>query len=205
MKKIITFGHTKGGVGKSTLAFNLANAIQKTTDEKVTIIDLDFQQTLYFISNINEENTIKVLQPQSPSELIEMLEELHGYIIIDLGGFDNDINRIAIRYSNILVVPISISITELIGLKTFEEILREINSSVSIKILFNDIHPLTKDLSTIKQATQLKLKDVSILNTVIYTRAIYKTSIADGKSVLEYGDAKAKNEILRLTNELIQY
>ena len=45
---IITVAHTKGGVGKSTLAWNLAHSLLEK-GEKVTIIDLDFQQTLFFI------------------------------------------------------------------------------------------------------------------------------------------------------------
>lgn len=203
MKEAITIGHSKGGVGKSTVSFNLAHALKKTTDEKVTIIDLDFQQTLFFISQLNPNGGIEVLQPQSASELIELLEELHGYIIIDLGGFDSDINRIAIKYSDKLIVPIAMSITDVLGFQTFKAILDEINTKASINILLNNIHPLTKDLEEIRGFVKGQLQDFKVLDTVIRTRAIYKTSLAVGKSVLDFADTKAIAEIIGLKDELI--
>lgn len=45
---IITVAHTKGGVGKSTLAWNLAHSLLEK-NEKVTIVDLDFQQNIALI------------------------------------------------------------------------------------------------------------------------------------------------------------
>ncbi len=200
MKQIMTIGHSKGGVGKSTISWNLANAIYRTTDEKVTIIDLDFQQTLNFIASVNKK--IKVLQPQSGSELIELLEDLHGYIIIDLGGFDSDINRIALKYANKLVVPISISATDVIGFQTFQAILQEINIKTPVNILINNIHPNTKDLSMIKDALSGHF-EFNFLDTVVYSRSIYKTSMAVGKSVLDFSNEKAIAEILGLKDELI--
>ena len=139
---IITIGHTKGGVGKSTLAWNLAHALVND-GKKVTIIDLDFQQTLFFINAIakmNEQKTIEVLQPQSGSELLEIFDAHNGYLIVDVGGFDNDINRIALSRANKILVPISTSVTEVIGFKTFEAILDDIDAT-SINIVLNNIHP----------------------------------------------------------------
>ena len=45
MPKIILTAHQKGGVGKSTLTFNLALALKN--DFKVAIIDLDLQGSLF--------------------------------------------------------------------------------------------------------------------------------------------------------------
>lgn len=44
MARIITFSHQKGGVGKSTLAFNVAQNISNSA--RVCVIDLDKQGSL---------------------------------------------------------------------------------------------------------------------------------------------------------------
>jgi len=201
---IITIAHTKGGVGKSTLAWNLAHSI-KAKGEKVTIVDLDFQQTLFFINSIRDKEDIEVLQPQSGSELIEIFEEYKGYLIVDVGGFDNDINRIALSWADKIVVPISNSVTEVIGYKTFEAILEEIDNPF-INIVLNNIHPLAKDFSEITNAIASS-KDVTLLKNIIRNRKVYKDTLSDGKSVFDRKnptlyEQKARKEIQGLCDEL---
>lgn len=201
---IITIAHTKGGVGKSTLAWNLAHSI-KVKGEKVTIVDLDFQQTLFFINSIREQEDIEVLQPQSGSELIEIFEEYKGYLIIDVGGFDNDINRIALSWADKIVVPISNSVTEVIGYKTFEAILEEIDNPF-INIVLNNIHPLTKNFSEINNA--IATEHITLLKTIIRNRKVYKDTLGDGKSVFDrknptLAEQQAQKEIQGLCDEII--
>jgi len=202
MSIIITVAHTKGGVGKSTLAWNLAHSL-RVHGEEVKIIDLDFQQTLFFINAIAQmgnQETIEVLQPQSGSELIEIIEEYHGYLIVDLGGFDSDINRIALSRADKILVPISPSITEVIGFKTFEAIIEDINAT-SINMVLNNIHPLQKDFTEIENV--VNQSGAKLLKTVIRSRKTYKDVLALGKSVFTYTDLKATEEIERLKDELI--
>jgi chromosome partitioning protein len=202
MSKLITIAHTKGGVGKSTLAWNLAHSLLGH-GEKVTIIDLDFQQTLFFINAIaemNEEQTIEIFQPQTGSELLEIFANTHGYIICDIGGFDNDINRLALSRADKILVPVSASTTEVIGFKTFEAILEDINAT-SINIVLNNIHPLQKDFTEIENA--VKTNGAKLLNTIIRSRKTYKDVLGLGKSVFTYNDLKAAAEIEELRDELI--
>lgn len=202
MPKIITVAHTKGGVGKSTLAWNLAHSLH-AAGEVVRIVDLDFQQTLFFINAIaemNNEATIEVLQPQTGSELLEIIEEYHGYLIIDVGGFDSDINRIALSRADKILVPISPSITEVIGFKTFEAIIEDINAT-SINMVLNNIHPLQKDFTEIEKV--VNKSGAKLLKTIIRSRKTYKDVLALGKSVFTYTDLKATEEIERLKDELI--
>lgn len=202
MKKIITIGHSKGGVGKSTIAFNLAYSLL-ATHEKVTIVDLDFQQTLFFINSLNENSKIEVLQFSSASELIELFEDHHGYLIVDVGGFDSDINRIALSYADKVIVPISNSITDVLGFKTFEAILEEIDLKGSIHLLLNNVHPLCKNFKDIEEVITYNLSHTKLLKTVIRNRKIYKDSLLTGQSVLDFKEEKAIDEIIGLKNELI--
>lgn len=199
---ILTIAHTKGGVGKSTLAWNLAASLLEDK-RKVTIVDLDFQQTLFFINSINENSILEVKQPQTADELIEIFENYKDdeYIIVDVGGFDNDINRIAISWADKVVVPISNSVTEVIGFKTFEAILEEIDNPF-IYVVLNNIHPLTKNFEEIAKAIGVK-PNIQLLSSIIRNRKIYKEILCEGKSVFDTKDTDAQEEIKRLKDELI--
>ena len=200
----ITVAHTKGGVGKSTLAWHLAHAL-KESGKSVTLVDLDFQQTLFFINQIREDNDIEVLQPQTVQEVMDVLafnkDKKSDYYIVDVGGFDSDINRTAIDLSHKVLVPISDSVTEVLGFKTFESILGElVLKDTEFNVVLNNIHPLTKNFNIIKEAIGEEYK---LLDSIIRTRKVYKTSLGVGKSVFETNNASAQDEIRSLRDELI--
>ena len=64
MPKIILITHQKGGVGKSTLTFNMANALKN--DVKVAIIDLDWQGSIY---KSRSNSDIPVYSPDQINEI----------------------------------------------------------------------------------------------------------------------------------------
>ena len=201
----ITVAHTKGGVGKSTLAWHLAHAL-KEIGKSVTLIDLDFQQTLYFVNQIRGLEDIEVLQPQTVQEVMKLLvgsEHKSDYYIVDVGGFDSDINRTALEFSHKVVVPISESVTEVLGFKTFEGIINElVLKDTEFNIVLNNIHPLTRNFSIIKEAIG---KNYKLLNTVIRSRKVYKTTLGVGASVFDTKNDLAKEEIRELRDELISH
>ncbi|MFW2605202.1 AAA family ATPase [Aliarcobacter butzleri] len=199
MIKIITVAHTKGGVGKSTLAWNLAHALYED-GEIVRIVDLDFQQTLYFINALSDDKKIEVLQPETIAELLDIFKNNKGYLIVDVGGFDSDINRTAMEKANKIVVPVSSSVTEVIGFQTFKDILKDIDA-VSINVVLNNIHPLQKDFTDIEDVIQNE--NMKLLKTVVRSRKIYKDSLGFGKSVFDTADIKAIEEMRGLKDELI--
>jgi len=201
---ILTVAHTKGGVGKSTLAWNIANCLINE-GKKVKIIDLDFQQTIFFINHIRKDTgleNIEVLQCTSTSELIDLFENYNDdeILIVDVGGFDNDINRTAISWADKIIVPISNSVTEVLGFKTFEAILEEIDNPF-IHVVLNNIHPLTKNFDVITAAIGDNPK-ITLLDTIIRNRKIYKETLGFGKSVFDTSDQVAMNEIKGLCDEL---
>ena len=139
----ITVAHTKGGVGKSTLAWQLAHSFREI-GKTVTLVDLDFQQTLHFVNQIRGLDDIEVLQPQTVGEVLEVLLKASSkktdYYIVDVGGFDSDINRTALDCSHKVLIPIADSVTEVLGFKTFEGILDDlILGETEFNIVLNNI------------------------------------------------------------------
>ena len=107
---IVSISHQKGGVGKSTIAFNLAVELSKKY--KVEVIDLDVQNTITHTNKIRKENNLnelKILYISNEKEFKNYVEKdtKKKITIIDSGGFDSSLNRLAIFYSDIVIAPVS--------------------------------------------------------------------------------------------------
>jgi len=209
---IIAISHQKGGVGKSTIAWNLAITLQKKY--AVELVDLDIQKTLTYTNEIRKEQTkYKPLHIRSFKDA----EALKKYInndsddqisIIDLGGFDSTMNRIAIITADLVITPVSDKSFELLGLKSFESILSQlselIEGELKVKVLLNNINPQKSKLDKLKKFIE-KSSHFELLDTILRTRVDYDRSAGAGKSVQEYKkESKAAYEIKSLVKEIIK-
>ena len=129
---IINIAHTKGGVGKSTLATNLA------VEMNCPILDLDMQKSSYFFNELRELPKLTIFKAKTRDEL-KLLEPYAGdkkkHIIVDSGGMDNDLNRLSLVYADLILTPISTSQIELFGLENFRLILKELDEIKTILFL----------------------------------------------------------------------
>ncbi|MDD2895475.1 MAG: ParA family protein [Aliarcobacter sp.] len=157
---------------------------------------------MFFVNSIaakRNQETIEVLQPKTGSELLDIINNYDGHIVIDAGGFDNDINRIALSNADKILVPISPSAVEVIGFMTFETILNDVNAT-AVNLVLNNIHPLQRDFTDIQNA--VSHNGIKLLNTIVRSRKTYKDVMGLGKSVFEHTDLRATAEIEELKNEL---
>lgn len=207
---IIAVSHQKGGVGKSTIAWNLALALQKKYD--VELVDLDIQKTLTYTNEIRKHQTkLKPLKIR----IFRNAEDLKRYInsdsddkisIIDLGGFDSTMNRITIITADLVITPVSDKNFELLGLKSFEQILAQlgelIEGDLKVKVLLNNLNPQKSKLDNLKAFIE-KSEYFELLDTVLRSRIDYDKSAGQGQSVLEYDkEGKAAKEIKSLSKEI---
>ena len=207
---IIVVSHQKGGVGKSTIAWNLATNLQKTY--QVELVDLDIQKTLTYTNEIRKQN--KKLKPLTVKSF-STPEDLKKYIqgdnderlsIIDVGGFDSSMNRLALVLSDIIITPVSDKSFELLGIKTFEKIIEQLNDlvdhEIKVKVLLNNLNPKKSKLDGLKNFIT-KSPYFELLDTVLRNRADYDKSAGEGKNVIEYkAESKAAKEIRELTKEI---
>lgn len=202
---IITVAHSKGGVGKSLLAWHLAIGL------KVPIVDLDFQRTLVYTNNLRKANgykQLKIIQPETPEAFIELMDEWpeDKHIIIDVGGFDSNLNRAAIYISDLIITPAVDRVTEMAGLYKFHQIIEELSTKmktfIKANILLNDVSPTSKDFSVIEELVD-NLEHFTLMDTIIAHRADFYKSMEEGKGVTELeGESKAKDELKQLIKEI---
>jgi len=202
---IIAVAHTKGGVGKSTIAWNIATALKES--HNVELIDLDFQRTLTYINEYRAEPLIvKNFENDKEFKAYIKADNDQRISIIDVGGFDSDLNRISIIMADLVITPVSDAGTELLGLIRFEKILKEISNAidekVTVNILLNNINPQKKKLEELQEYID-KNEYFNLFESILRTRADYGKALDDGLGVIEYKEAsKAGNEMKKLIEEI---
>jgi chromosome partitioning protein len=189
---ILTLSHQKGGVGKSTVAWNLAVNFAKIIPTR--IVDLDTQRSL------SVTNALRRDQGMEPIEMLHFntAEELAQYAaqdsddiltIIDSGGFDSAFNRIAIIASDLLITPVSDKPFDLMGLQKYEEILKSLSEiqgeTIKTRVLFNNINPSMKRFGELVDFICMS-DHFDLLVSILRQRVDMAHSVGEGKSIKEY-------------------
>jgi len=212
---IVLFGHQKGGVGKSTIAINVAYYLQKKYKD-LTLLDLDSQNSAILFNQLRiSENspTIKCVKESDinfSNFLNEYAQNKENLLIIDSGGYDSDVNRAALIKADIIITPVGISQIEIFGLQKFRKILKEASNALGVKVKTNVL------LNNVDSRSKNKLKDLrsyikenhnyfNLLDSTIHTRADFKNSYGDGLTVKELNKkGSAAQEIKNLSKEILK-
>ncbi|OCR98938.1 hypothetical protein A9K75_09195 [Campylobacter fetus subsp. testudinum] len=192
---IIAFSHPKGGVGKSLLAFNYSVYNQRA-NEDIIVVDLDTQNSITTINNkriVNKDLGLKSLDIKTfknPEELSNFLNnvESNKKVVIDTGGFDSAMNRVALLFADIIVTPVSDAPIELDRLYKFSNILKTISENVKkeikVYVVINKVHSSLKNTDYITKPFE-SCDNLIFLDNVIKDRSRIKFSVANGSSVFE--------------------
>lgn len=125
---IVTVGNTKGGVGKTTLALQLALS-RRLADRDVLLIDADRQGSAQTAVSIRAEAgrapTLSCIQYAEGKVLraqVGALAAKHDDTIIDAGGRDNEALRVALGRSDVLLVPVQPRVVDVWALADIAEL-----------------------------------------------------------------------------------
>ena len=94
MPKFILIAHQKGGVGKSTLTFNLATNIKEVA--KVCIVDLDYQGSL---NSIKDFSDVPIF---SENELSNIIHSDYDFVFIDTPPYLSAVVRLYYQKHHLL-------------------------------------------------------------------------------------------------------
>lgn len=146
---VVTVANAKGGVGKSTSAYNLQEKLAARI-----LIDADIHGGVSVINSFRDEPLDNVVKINNEAELIKLLEAdtRDSIMLIDCGGFDDDVTGIAIANCDMLIVPSNDNVLEEIQLIRMSERISEISEQVQRPIhghvLLNRVHPLRTNFAT---------------------------------------------------------
>jgi chromosome partitioning protein len=144
---IILIGNQKGGAGKSTITLLLANYLSQSKLKEVTVIDMDYQQSV-----AQKYERAKLLENKEPYTVVAAsLEHFPGMknilcgddsqlVLIDLPGKLDDDGLIAVFESADLVIcPFSYDAFSFESTVLFSVVLRKINSQVPLVYVPNRV------------------------------------------------------------------
>ena len=210
---IVTVGNTKGGVGKTTLALNLA-IVRARAGRDVWLIDGDRQGTAQIAVSIRAEagrqpGIACATYPDGATLRAQVQQQVAKFddIIIDAGGRDSTALRAALVLSDVLVVPFqprSYDVWALNDIAGLVDEARSVRDGLRAVAVLNCAD--TGDAST-DNAEAAAVADVSqfeYLNTPIRRRKAFANAAGQGLSVLESKptDRKACDELNALVNAL---
>ncbi|WP_448698267.1 AAA family ATPase [Mucilaginibacter sp. AW1-3] len=197
MAKIITIAHQKGGVGKSTLAMNLALCFQDQLS--VALVDTDLQGSLY-----HSRDDFSDLAIIGADQLIDIQKLAYDLIIIDTPPYlSNRLPELFLR-SDFILVPTKAGFFDVMAIRSTIALINEAMANapgIRAGVVLNMVKPrsgITNDVRGL-----LETLEVPLLKTIIHDRvSIARSSMTLG--VLQSGDQKAKDEVTMLAEEIVE-
>jgi chromosome partitioning protein len=212
MGKAIVIGNEKGGVGKSTVACNLAITLMNDGHD-VLLIDTDRQGSLGDFSGHRklQEGLSKLNTIQKSGDTYDAVVDMksrYDFVIIDAGGQDSIELRSSLMAANLLIMPLKASQFDLWACERMEGLLKRVkslNRGLINKTLINmastnqrvkegdEAHELLSGFEIINSKFAASLKE----------RKAYRDSIKRGQSILEFDKkSKASEEFTLLYKEI---
>lgn len=211
---IVTVGNTKGGVGKTTLAVQIALS-RALAGRDVWLIDGDRQGTsqtaVALRAEANRRPGLACAQyPEGPVLRAQVQQQARKFddIIIDAGGRDSTALRAALVLSDVLLVPFqprSVDVWALADMSALVEEARSVRDGLRAYAVLNCADPGTASSDNADAAAALAdHPQLAHLDTPIRRRKAFANAVGQGLAVEETTprDIKACDELAALVRTL---
>ena len=206
---IVTVGNTKGGVGKTTIAVNLAIA-RALAGRDVWLIDGDRQGTAQTSISLRAEaghspGIACATYPDGPTLRAQVQQQGGKFddIIIDAGGRDSTALRAALVLTDVLLVPFQPRSYDVWALNDIAALVDEAGLRVFAVLNCADAGEHSTD-NTEAAAAVADVPQFEYLPTPLRRRKAFANAAGAGLSVLEIKpqDVKASDELKKLVSAL---
>ena len=208
--KVISLVQQKGGAGRSTIATNLAGILSRT--DNVTLIDCDMPQatTASWCALRQAEGRMDNLEALVSDSYTGLVNQVQGldtdYVILDAPPRIEEITRAVLMLSDLLLIPLGgASAAEIWAttdlLQTIKE--AEKHKGLVTGMVWNKYRGYTKSAQELSKAVNTDIP-VKLCKTTLGYRVAYSEALGRGLTAAEWGDTKARLEIVTLTAEIVR-
>ena len=212
--KTIALIQLKGGTGRSTIATTLAVLLSKS--QKVLLVDCEAPQyssdSWYAVRDAGRRSeNLRCVRAESHEQMLDAWsrakEEGADVVILDCAPRLEQKNRAALMLSDLVLVPITSSITDVWATQDVGALLAkamEVRPEIRVRVVWNRFKASTKVAASIAKA----LPDVfphPSLRAVLKDRVAYVEAFGQGCAVTETSaPAVAKKEAEALAAEVVK-
>ncbi len=208
---ILVVGNTKGGVGKTTLAINLAIA-RALNGHDVLLVDGDEQGTAISFTELRTEQlgqpgyTAVSLYGAAIRTQTRQLAPKYNDVVIDVGGRDTGSLRAALTVANTILIPVQPRSFDLWAIDNIASLVREareINDRLRAVLVLNAADAQGSDNEAAAESLG-EVEGLEYLPLPVGRRKAFPNAAAAGRSVLEQipRDPKAVQELAALVSAM---
>lgn len=205
MAKVIAVLNQKGGSGKTTIATNLACALQ-ADGGSVLLVDADPQGSARDWNEANEASLIPVvgLDRETLPKDLKAIWDSYDWVVIDGAPQIAKLAAAAVRAADFVLIPVQPSpydIWACADLIDIVEARKEVTGGVP-KAAFLVSRAIKNTKLSGEVALALEEYGIPVLKNGTTQRVAYPTTAAEGRTVIDHPESEAAREIIAIKDEV---
>lgn len=207
MPKVIAILNQKGGSGKTTIATNLAHALQRE-GSKVLLVDSDPQGSLRDWNEANNAELLPVvgLDRETLPKDLEAISDGYNWVVIDGAPQIAKMSAAAVKAADLVIIPVQPSPYDVWACADLVDLIaaRHQVTEGKPKAYFLISRAIKKTKLSEEITAALSDYALPVLKMGTTQRVAYPTTASEGLTVFSQPNSEAAKEIEAIKNEILE-